>query len=176
LPPFRLNGYLKRKLYLPLLSLLQQGITPKKLAATVALGVVLGIMPLLGVTTIIGTYVALRLRLNVALLVLIIYLMYPIQLVLYIPFIRLGLRVFEVDELRFSLEEMMLMFRQDWVQALRKLWLANLIGILAWFLTSGPFFGILFGALLPFFKRFSKAKPVPVGAVLPEPGQDRLLP
>jgi uncharacterized protein (DUF2062 family) len=172
LQPPRLKGYLKHKLYLPLLSLLQQGITPKKLAVTTAMGAVLGIMPLLGVSTIIGTSLALRLRLNVPLLVLVSYLMYPIQILLYIPFIRLGLNIFDIDELRFSLAEMIQMFQLDWFMALRKLWLANLIGVLAWLLLCLPVFGVLYGGLLPLFKKFSRTKPVPVGAGDPSAGEE----
>ena len=121
----------------------------------------MGIMPLLGVTTVIGTYLALRLRLNVALLVLIIYLMYPIQVVLYIPFIQAGLYLFDVSNLWFTFDEMLEMFRRDWIQALRKLWMANLIGVLAWLLISAPVFGVLYVSLLPLYKKFSRSKPVP---------------
>jgi uncharacterized protein (DUF2062 family) len=164
---FRLNGYLKRKLFQPLLQLLQQGITPKKLAVTTAMGAVLGIMPLLGVTTVIGTYLALRLRLNVALLVLIIYLMYPIQIVLYIPFMQAGLYFFEVNDFRLTLSDTLEMFRVDWFLALRKLWFANLVGILVWLLFSAPVFGLLYLTLLPLYKKFSRVKPGP--AVVLEP-------
>lgn len=125
------------------------------------MGAVLGIMPLLGVTTVIGTYLALRLRLNVALLVLIIYLMYPVQVVLYIPFIQAGLYMFDVSGLWFTFDEMWEMFRRDWLLALRKLWLANLIGILAWLLISAPVFGVLYLSLLPLYQRFARPKPVP---------------
>jgi uncharacterized protein (DUF2062 family) len=164
LQPIRQNSYLKRRLYLPLLTLLQQGITPKKLAFTTAMGAVLGIMPLLGVTTVIGTYLALRLRLNVALLVFIIYLMYPIQVVLYIPFIQAGLYIFDVSGLWFTFDEMWEMFRRDWLLALRKLWMANLIGLLAWLLISAPVFGVLYVSFLPLYKKFARPKPVPAGA------------
>lgn len=121
----------------------------------------MGIMPLLGVTTVIGTYLAMRMRLNVALLVLIIYLMYPIQIVLYIPFMQAGLYFYEVNDSRLSLSHTMEMFRLDWFQALRKLWFANLVGIIAWLLVSAPVFGVLYLFLLPLFRKFSCVKPVP---------------
>jgi uncharacterized protein (DUF2062 family) len=48
----------------PLIDLLRQGISPKKLALTIALGFWLGVTPVLGSTTILCTLAAVALRLN----------------------------------------------------------------------------------------------------------------
>ncbi|MFD2999229.1 DUF2062 domain-containing protein [Pontibacter toksunensis] len=136
-----------------MLNLLKQGMTPGKLAATVAVGTVVGIMPILGLTTVLSTAIAARFRLNIAATVLVSYLVQPLQLLLALPFIRMGISLFGLSELRLSLSEMQAMFMADWVEALNKLWLATLAGISVWALLSLPIGGMLYLLLRPIFNR-----------------------
>lgn len=134
--------------------------TPRTLSATVAVGGVIGVVPALGITTILSSAIAARFRLNIAATVLVSYLVQPIQLLLAIPFIRLGISMFGLGELRLTLSEMQAMFKADWVDALSKLWLANLAGIAAWAMLSIPIGVVVYFILVPIFKR-----------VLPKPVQ-----
>ena len=154
-------SFFKRRLIQPAANLLKQGMTPKKMAVTVAVGTMIGVVPALGVTTIMGTAVAARFRLNIAATVLISYLVQPLQLLLVIPFIKLGIFMFGLQELRLSVQEMYTMFRSDWLDALSKLWVANLAGISAWALLAIPAGVGLYLLMLPVFKR---VLPAPVDA------------
>lgn len=136
--------------------------SPRKLATTVAVGTVVGIIPVFGATTILGTAIAARLRLNIAATVLVSYLVQPLQILLALPFIKLGIYWFGMAELRLSLDEMMTMFRTDWLDALNKLWLANLAGIAAWALLAIPAGILLYFVFLPVFLKFLPAAPVVV--------------
>lgn len=62
-----LRGLIRRRLFEPLLTLLRQGIAPQQIALSLAFGLGLGIFPVLGVSTILCTAVALVLRLNLRL-------------------------------------------------------------------------------------------------------------
>ena len=53
-----------RRLVRPILRLLRQGVTPEKIALSLALGAVLGVFPVLGSTTALCTLAAITLRLN----------------------------------------------------------------------------------------------------------------
>lgn len=134
-------------------NLLMQGMTPRKLAATVALGTVAGIVPAFGVSSAISTAIAARFRLNIAATVLVGYLVHPLQLLLMIPFIRSGIFVFGLSELHLSLDEMIALFRADWLEALNKLWMANLAGFSVWALVALPLGGLLYLLLLPVFRK-----------------------
>lgn len=134
-------------------NLLRQGMTPRKLSATVAVGSMVGVVPAIGITTLLGTAIAARFRLNIAATVLVSYLVQPLQFLLAIPFIRLGISMFGLGELRLSLSEMQAMFKADWLDALSKLWLANLAGIAAWALLVVPTGVVLYLLLLPLFRR-----------------------
>lgn len=144
----------------PVLNLLRQGMTPHKLAVTVALGSVVGILPALGVTTVMGTALAARFRLNIAATVLVSYLVHPLQLLLIIPFIKAGIFMFGLDDLKLSLDEMIAMFKMDWLGALNKLWIANLAAISAWAILAIPVGLVLYFALLPILRRVLP-KPAP---------------
>lgn len=135
--------------------------TPHKLAVTVALGTVVGILPALGVTTVMGTALAARFRLNIAATVLVSYLVHPLQLLLIIPFIKVGIFMFGMDDLKLTLDEMIAMFQLDWLTALNKLWIANLAAVSAWAILALPVGLLLYAALLPILKRLlPKSTPV----------------
>lgn len=141
--------YLKRKLVNPVLNLLTMGLSPGKLALTAALGFVIGIMPLLGVATLVCTALGYRLKLNIPALLLICYLAGPFYLLLYLPFIKLGIWLFGASDFRMSFEEILDLFREDWVLALNKIWLANMLGVVAWVLVSIPLGALIYFILKP---------------------------
>jgi uncharacterized protein (DUF2062 family) len=75
-------------------SWLLQGISPRRLALTLALGFAIGCIPVLGVTTTLCVLVALALRLNFPAIQAANWTAAPLQLVLIVPFMRLGGRIF----------------------------------------------------------------------------------
>lgn len=83
-------SFVRRKLVDPVLDLLRQGVTPEKIALSLAFGLGIGIFPVLGLSTVLCTVVALVLRLNLPAIQLVNYLASPLQLALIIPFVRVG--------------------------------------------------------------------------------------
>lgn len=75
-------------------SVTTSGLTPQKLAMTICIGIALGIMPLLWGTTLICILLAHLFRLNHVALQSVNYILYPVQLVLLLPFFKLGAWLF----------------------------------------------------------------------------------
>jgi len=69
---------------------LMQGISPRRLALTIALGFVLGCLPLVGIPTALCVLVAFAFRLNQPMIQVANYAALPFQMVLVVPFARLG--------------------------------------------------------------------------------------
>jgi uncharacterized protein (DUF2062 family) len=69
---------------------LSQGISPRRLALTLALGFAVGCIPLLGIPTVLCTALALALRLNIPAIQAANCVSTPLQLALIVPFVRLG--------------------------------------------------------------------------------------
>src|SRR5262250_3415773 len=104
-------GY--RKLVLPIIDLLRQGITPEKIAQSLAFGIVLGVFPVLGSTTILCALAAIIFRLNLPAIQLVNYFVYPLQLALLIPFIRFGEILFRSPHVSLSLPFIFHMIREN---------------------------------------------------------------
>jgi uncharacterized protein (DUF2062 family) len=69
---------------------LRQGISPQRLALTLALGFAIGCLPLIGIPTALCLVLALGLRLNVPAIQAANYAAMPLQIALIFPFVRLG--------------------------------------------------------------------------------------
>jgi uncharacterized protein (DUF2062 family) len=73
---------------------LRQGISPRRLAITLALGFAIGCIPVVGVPTVLCAVLAFGLRLNLGAIQAANYAAMPLQLALILPFVRLGERIF----------------------------------------------------------------------------------
>jgi uncharacterized protein (DUF2062 family) len=73
---------------------LSQGISPRRLALTLALGFAIGCIPVVGIPTVLCAGLALALRLNLPAIQAANYAAMPLQLALIVPFARLGGRLF----------------------------------------------------------------------------------
>lgn len=133
--------------------LLRQGVTPEKLALSVALGVILGLFPVLGTTTALCAIAALVLRLNLPAIQLVNYIVYPAQIALLIPFFRLGECIFRAPRLPLSVVQVAGMFRANYWQAMRFLWVSMCHAVVAWCLLAPLGLALLYGVLLLALKK-----------------------
>jgi uncharacterized protein (DUF2062 family) len=69
---------------------LRKGITPQKMALTLALGFAVGCIPVIGIPTVLCAGLALALKLNLPAIQAANYAAMPLQLFLIVPFVRLG--------------------------------------------------------------------------------------
>jgi hypothetical protein len=145
--------WLHRRLVQPLLALLTQGISPQRLALCVAIGLVVGNIPVLGVSTIICSIVALVFRLNLPAIQLVQAAMAPTQLLLIIPFVRLGEWLMHAPRQAVSIKAGLALMAQGIWHSVVVLKDAILHASIAWALMA-PFLIYLFYRLLtPLFER-----------------------
>jgi uncharacterized protein (DUF2062 family) len=138
------HGFVYRRLIAPVLALLTQGITPEKIALSLAMGLVLGVFPVLGSTTLLCALAAVVFRLNLPAVQLFNYLAYPLQLFFLVPFIRLGEKLYRAVPLRLSLAQMLAMAHADLPHAISVLWVAGLHAMSAWLLIGPPVMFLLY--------------------------------
>jgi len=69
---------------------LRQGISPRRLALTLALGFAIGCIPVVGIPTVLCAGLALLLKLNLPAIQAANYVVMPLQVALIVPFVRLG--------------------------------------------------------------------------------------
>ena len=116
----------------PILNLLKQGISPERLSLSIAFGAVIGILPILGATTLICAAIAIMLRLNLPAIQLFNYLVYPLQIFLLIPFMSLGAFIFQVDLPPLSLQELSALFQQNFWGTMASFFETILYAVVAW--------------------------------------------
>jgi uncharacterized protein (DUF2062 family) len=153
-----IKGFLKEKVAGPVLNLLKQGITPKRLALSMASGAVIGMFPIIGSTTLICTVIALVLRLNLPAIQLANYLVYPLQIILVIPFISFGAVLFQVEMPPLSVQELILLFDQDFWGTIVAFFDAILCAVAAWVLFCIPVFPALYLVLVQIFSKIKLAR------------------
>ena len=131
---------------------LSQGISPHKLALTVALGVIVGILPTVWGSTLVCAILAVILRLNQPCIQAANFLVYPIQIALFLPFHHLGARVFPWGP-SLSIEELLKGFSRDFTGNFTLILLATLKAVAAWLLTAPAAVALLYLMLVAAFTR-----------------------
>ena len=160
----------QRRVVAPVVAQLKQGITPEKVALTLALGAVLGIFPILGATTLLCGVVGVWLRLNQPIIQLVNYLVYPAQILLLIPFYRAGEKLFGAEPVPIvNVPDLIARFGEDPLKFLVDYGLVGLYGITVWALVAPLLAGLGYLLLQPVLGRLAKlrssaAAPPPPGA------------
>ncbi len=148
-----MRRYVQSKVIDPLSSLLIQGIPPEKLSLSLAWGITLGTLPVLGVTTALCIAVALCLRLNLVVTQIGNWVAYPLQIVMFVPFFMAGAYLFGGGPVVRDTAVLMNFFRSDFSQSLKLLGDATLHAALVWVMTAPFMIMALYGCLTPLLRR-----------------------
>jgi len=148
-----LPSLLKSKHIMPLQAFLAQGLSCQKLALSIALGLVIGTFPVLGIATILSMLTALTLRLNMPVIQLANYFAYPLQIVLLVPYYNLGGLVFDTRH-NVNLDTLKnLLTGNTYKEIITMLLDSTLNAIGAWLLISPLALALLYTGLKPVLVR-----------------------
>lgn len=149
----RKEGFFRRRIARPIIDLLRQGVTPEKMALSLALGVALGVFPVLGTTTALCALVAFIWRLNLPAIQIVNYFVYPLQIALLIPFFRLGEKLFGAPHLPLSVGQILAAVHASFWSATRFLWTTIWHAAIAWCLVAPLLLAFLYPILVPVLRR-----------------------
>ncbi len=133
-------------------ALFKQGLSPKELSQSLIVSGLISTIPILGVSTFMITTVSLKRKLNLPVMISLSYLMWPVQILLIIPFIRVGEFIFSVPRNHHTAEEIISSFQNSFFQTLSQLSFELLCGLGGWFLTAVPLAVGIYWVSLLFFK------------------------
>ena len=119
-------------------ALFMQGLTPKELTQSIIVSGLIAIIPVLGVSTFMITTVSLKWKLNLPVMIALSYLMWPVQILMIIPFIRIGEFIFSVPPNHYTVAEIVNSFQNSFFQTLGRLSFELLCGLGGWFFTAIP--------------------------------------
>ncbi|BDD07648.1 membrane protein [Fulvitalea axinellae] len=135
----RIRSFFKKKIIDPLAGLLRQGVSPRMLAWSLSIGMAVGFSPLIGLTTLLCTGIAFALKLNPVAINLANWLVYPLQILLFLPFLRFGSNIFGIEFPDLELSQIMAWFQESPWRGIQTLGVSYLAGSLVWLLASVPF-------------------------------------
>jgi len=150
------RSFLRRKIGDPILQQFTQGISPEKIALTVAVGSTIAVNPIVGTTTILCFLAAWVLRLNQPIIQAINWSSYALQLLLIFPFIRLGERIFGAPRENRSLERLVAMMKADLVGALANVRATLGHAVVAWLVVAPFLVGVIYFGTLPVFRALAR--------------------
>lgn len=140
------------------LAQLRQGITPQKIALTVALGLVIGVFPVLGTTTLLCLLIGVLLRLNQPVIQLASWLAWPVQMPAIYFFVRAGEWLTRTPSLPFSVSAMLVAFKASPLRFLQQFGMMGLRAALAWTLIAPPLAALLYLLTLPPLRRMAAGR------------------
>jgi uncharacterized protein (DUF2062 family) len=135
--------------------LLGEGLTPRRLALGLALSVTVAVFPVFLLPALVCAFLALILRLNQPLMQAINYVVGPVQIVLFVPFMRLGESVFEWQRFPLSFEALRDILDKGVVHTMGELSTAIIHAAAGWALVAPCFLVAMYFLLLPLLKRVS---------------------
>lgn len=126
------HNWIYRRIALPIFALLRMGASPQKLAWSIAVGLLIGVNPILGSTTLLCLAVAFLFRLNVAASQIGNHIVYPLELLLVVPLIRLASRVFNTAPMPLFPKALLEAARHNPLALSRQLWLWEWHAFIVW--------------------------------------------
>jgi uncharacterized protein (DUF2062 family) len=140
------------------IALFKQGLTPVELTQSIIVSGLISTIPILGVSTFLLTALSLKRKLNLPIMIAQSYIMWPIQVVMIIPFINIGEFIFSVPKTNHSAQEIIASFQNSFFATLSHLSFELLCGFGGWLLTAVPFSAGLYLTSIFILKLFLKAK------------------
>ena len=142
-----MSTFLHTRTIAPVKALLQQGLSPQTLAFSLTIGFVTGFFPVFGITTILCIVIAGFFKLDQVVIQIANYCGYPLQFILFIPFVRLGELLFGLEQV--SIEPLVIfdLARSDFSQFLELYAITISAACAAWLVVALPAACILWKAL-----------------------------
>lgn len=166
--------FLRRRLVRPVVEQLTQGLSPDAIALTIAIGLAIAVIPVVGTTTILCTTAAIVLRLNQPLIQAINYLSFPLQLAFILPYLKLGRLLFGGPVIRMKAEELAAFVTARPGEAFEVLWRVTLQAVGAWALTAPLIAGAVFFAVRPVLRGAARRLRPPRTTAAPAAGLEAM--
>lgn len=147
--------WVKKKVLLPIRVALKNGMSQKRLAISLALGITVGLIPFYGLTTLLVGVLAVMLRLDFVIMQVVHYIVHPIQIALLIPFFKAGNFLIGRNNVDFTVREYIAYFKSDFWLAISDLWKLNLSAIIIWLIIAIPLSYLLYMGFMYSIKRYA---------------------
>ncbi len=154
--PDRPPSFWQRRFIGPIRALLTHGVTPDRIALTLAVGTACSLLPFLGFTSLLNLGVGLWLRLNQPILQTLNQLLGPLQLVLILVYVRIGEKIWGAAPMPISVPTLVRSFRDDPGAFLQRFGWTGIHAATAWLISVPVIVAGLYYALRPLMRKLSR--------------------
>lgn len=166
----------QRKVADPIVAQLTQGLTPHKIALTVAVGSAIAMFPILGTTTILCLLVGIVMRLNQPIIQAVNYACTPIHLTFIFYAFRWGERLFGTTHSRLEFRSMMRMLHQHPIDFVTTYSTTALHAIVIWAVLVPFWLGAVYYVMLPMMRGIDKVRLETAAKVATEKAKNHPVP
>ena len=152
------RNFWQRRVRDPIVAQLTQGITPEKIALTVAIGSGVALFPILGTTTLLCFLVALALRLNQPIIQLINQALWPVHIPVIFGCVKLGERILGAHHVPISLHHMQQLFWNHPGEFFQEFGATAGHAIVGWAVVAPFYMGAVYLITLPIMRTVTRLK------------------
>lgn len=157
-PPPPARTFWQRRVLDPVVAQLTQGITPQKIALTIAVGSCIALFPILGTTTLLCLLIGIVLRLNQPIIQVVNYLCTPIHIPLIWWMVRTGEWLFNEPHHPFKMRVLANLLWEEPMQFLRVFGMTGLHAIVVWAILA-PFWTVaIYHIALPVLREVARVR------------------
>ena len=152
-----------RKLYstrvlIPVSNIRKQGFSAETLALSISIGIIGGAFPVIGFASYICLLLTLVFKQNILIVQVVNWIVYPLQILLIIPLMKLGNSIFTGGELTITMHQVIVAFQSGIMNGIKLIGIISLYGIIAWAVIAIPTLFILYSLFLIIFRYFNRVK------------------
>lgn len=153
---------LKTRIVVKLSDLLRQETSPKTLALSIAIGMGLGVVPLLGMATALCNIAAIFFRLNLRAVQVANFVVLPLQIALVVPFVRLGEKMLRASSFPLYSSQLLAVLHHNLFRTLRALASAGEHALVAWMVAAPVAIALIYFSLQSYLISVAnKLQPLP---------------
>jgi uncharacterized protein (DUF2062 family) len=147
---------LTNRVLIPFRLVPKDGLTPEKLAFSVTLGIISGMFPVLGMTTVISIVLTMLFRQNLLIVQAVQWILALVQVLLIIPFMQFGAYILHAQALHINMAQISHAFQPGMISGIKTVGIFHLYGIFTWIILAIPASAVSYFGFLFIFQRKGK--------------------
>lgn len=152
------RSFWQRRIRDPIVEQLTQGITPQKIALTLAVGSAVAVFPILGTSTLMCFLAAFALRLNHPITQLINQACWPVHIPVIYLCIRFGEKLFGANAVHFDIREWSHLIWSEPARFFHEFGATALHAVVAWLVMAPVYIGLVYVVSLPAMRAIHRIK------------------
>jgi len=157
-----LSHYIRKqyssRILIPVSNIRKEGFSSETLALSISIGIIGGAFPVLGLASYVCLLLTFSLRQNIIIVQVVNWLVYPIQILLLIPFMKLGNAIFGGGDITLTFHQVVVAFQSGILNGIKLIGIISLYGVIAWVVMAIPTLFILYSLFLFIFRSIKKIK------------------